>query len=154
MLCHLSCHRDTLTFPMSIDKKTAMIERYWHKVGGALFLEFPVTKRTSTSRPRWAAGLIVADLPKRKWEWSEAEAAGFDITIVEGKDIVVIQARAEPTPLGMPLLGQTLFAVELLKDLRPASVRGVALCRKEDEDSALRRVFERFPGMEVVVDEP
>jgi len=100
---------------MSIDK-TAMIERYWHKVGGALFLEFPVSKRTSTSRPRWAAGLI------------------------------------EPTPLGMPLLGQTLFAVELLKDLRPASVRGVALCRKDD--SALRRVFERFPGMEVVVDEP
>jgi len=136
---------------MSIDK-TAMIERHWHKVGGALFLEFPLSKRTSTSRPRWAAGLIVAGLPKRKWEWSEAEAAGFDVTIVEGKDIVVIQAKAEPTPLGMPLLGQTLFAVELLKDLRPASVRGVALCRKED--SALRRVFERFPGMEVVVDEP
>jgi hypothetical protein len=151
MLCHRSCRRDTLAFPMSIDK-IAMIERYWHKLGGALFLEFPVTKRTSTSRPRWAAGLIVAGLPKRRWEWSEAEAAGFDITTVEGKDIVVIQAKAEVTPLGMPLLGQTLFAVELLKDLRPASMRGVALCRKED--SALRRVFETVPGMEVVVDEP
>jgi hypothetical protein len=136
---------------MSIDK-TAMIERYWHKVGGALFLEFPASKRTSTSRPRWAAALIVSGLPKRKREWSEAEAAGFDTTIVEGKDIVVIQAKEDPTPLGMPLLGQTLFAAELLKDLRPASVRGVALCRKGD--SALRRVFERFPGMEVVVDEP
>jgi hypothetical protein len=144
------CWRDKLT-SMSIDK-TQMIERYWQKVGGALFLEFPLSKRTSTSRPRWAAGLIVAGLPKRKREWSEAEAAGFDITIVKGKDIVVIQAKEDPTPLGMPLLGQTLFAAELLKDLRPASVRGVALCRKED--SALRRVFERFPGMEVVVDEP
>jgi hypothetical protein len=136
---------------MSSDK-TAMIERYWQKVGGALFLEFPLTKRTSTSRPRWAAALIVAGLPKRKREWSEAEAAGFETSLVEGKDIVVIQVKEEPTPLGMPLLGQTLFGAELLKELRPASVRGVALCRKGD--SALRRAFERFPGMEVVVDEP
>ena len=30
-----------------------MIERYWRSVGGALFLEFPLVKRSTDSGPRW-----------------------------------------------------------------------------------------------------
>jgi len=52
----------------------------------------------------------------------------------------------------MGLLGQTFFAVELLRRLNPASVRGVALCRQDD--AALRSVFESFPNMGVAVDGP
>jgi hypothetical protein len=49
-------------------------------------------------------------------------------------------------------LGQAFFAVELLWGLKPASVRGVALCRQDD--AALRAAFESFPNMSVVIDIP
>jgi hypothetical protein len=136
---------------MSVNE-TPMVERYWRKVGGALFLEFRLTKGSPDSGIRRVDGLIVPDLPQCKWEWRKAVVEGLDATMVEGRDVIAVQAKYRPKRLCMPLLGQTLFAAELLKELGAASVRGVALCRQDD--SALRQVFERFPGMEVMVDEP
>jgi hypothetical protein len=51
--------------------------------------------------------------------------------------------------LDLTLLGQAFFAVRLLERLRPASIRGVALCTQDDE--ALREVFEAYPNMEVEI---
>ena len=65
---------------------------------------------------------------------------------------MAVQAKHDPSRLSMGLLGQTFFAVELLRRLNPASVRGVALCRQDD--AALRTVFESFPNMRVAVDNP
>lgn len=70
--------------------------------------------------------------------------------VVEGANVVVVQVK--PHRLDLPLLGQTFFAVRLLERLRPASVRGVALCARDDR--ALREVFIAYPNMEVAVDAP
>lgn len=51
--------------------------------------------------------------------------------------------------LGMYLMGQTLFSGELIKRFKPASIRSVALCAKDD--SIMRPMLEKFNGMEVVV---
>jgi hypothetical protein len=51
----------------------------------------------------------------------------------------------------MYLMGQALFSRELMKPFRPASIRTVALCAKDD--SVLRPLAEEY-GIEVVVDEP
>jgi hypothetical protein len=128
-----------------------MLERYWRTVSGGLFLEFPLASKSPTNSARYLDGLIVPDFAEQMWQWSEAKNQGLTPDLVEGKNIIVVQAKYKPKRLCMPLLGQTLFAAELLKKLRPASVRGVALCRQDD--SALREAFENFPNMEVVVDD-
>jgi hypothetical protein len=69
--------------------------------------------------------------------------------VVEGAHIVAVQVK--PHRLDLPLLGQTSFAVRLLERLRPASIRGVALCTQDDQ--ALRQVFTAYPKMEVAVDD-
>jgi hypothetical protein len=130
-------------------RETPMVRRYWSEVGGALFLEFPLVRRSESASPRWLDGLIIPDLETCAWTWAEASARGFDTGIIEGRDVIAVQAKYDPRRLCMPLLGQTFFAVELLKDRGPASVEGVALCRADD--SALRRVFEAFPNMRVEV---
>jgi hypothetical protein len=68
---------------------------------------------------------------------------------VAGEDIIVVRAKANR--LGMYLMGQALFSRELMKPLRPASIRTVAQCAKND--SVLRPLAEEY-GIEVVVDEP
>lgn len=128
-----------------------MVERYWRSVGGALFLEFPLVRRSTDSSPRWLDGLIVADLDERKWRWSEAARAGYTVEgVTEGRHVIAVQAKHDPGRLSMPLLGQTFFGVELLKRMSPTSVRGVALCH--EDDAALREVFEAFPNMAVAID--
>lgn len=49
----------------------------------------------------------------------------------------------------MYLMGQTLFSAELMKKFKPNSMRAIALCNKDD--SVLRPLLERYPGMEVVI---
>jgi hypothetical protein len=128
-----------------------MVERYWRGIGGVLFLEFPLVQRSGDSGGRWLDGLIVPDLETRKWRWRDAARVGYTPEdVVRGRHVIAVQAKYKPEHLCMPLMGQTLFGVELLKRLGPASVRGVALCRKDD--AALRSVFEAFPDMEVALD--
>lgn len=130
-----------------------MVERYWRTLGGTLFLEFPLVRKSADSSPRYLDALIATDMPEQAWRWSEAAANGYTPAgVVAGQSVIAVQAKHEPPRLSMGLLGQTFFAVELLWRLQPASVRGVALCRRDD--AALRAAFEAFPNMSVVVDTP
>ena len=70
--------------------------------------------------------------------------------VVQGANIIVVQVK--PHRLDLPLLGQTFFAVQLLRRLQPASIRGVALCT--ENDLALWEVFTAFPNMEIAIDRP
>src|SRR3712207_5965045 len=63
---------------------------------------------------------------------------------VEGAELLPVQVK--PHRLDLTLLGQTFFAVRLLERLRPASVRGVALCTQDDE--ALREGIRSLPQHE------
>lgn len=128
-----------------------MVERYWRSVSGILFLEFPLVKKSAESSPRYLDGLIVPDLAGRVVRWNEAVGEGLTPEeVVKGRHVIAVQAKYEPRRLCMPLLGQTFFAVELLWHFKPASIRGVALCRQND--TALRAAFESFPNMSVAVD--
>ena len=66
--------------------------------------------------------------------------------LIEGKDIVVVQA------MGMYLMGQAFFSAQLLNRFDPRSVESVALVAEDDE--VLRPLFEQYPGMRVVVCPP
>ena len=134
------------------EQETAILERYWRRVGGTLILEFPLVKRSPTSNPRRLDGLILPDAERHvaRWRPYMAEEHTTVEEVVEGANIVAVQVK--PHRLNLPLLGQTFFAVRLLERLRPASVRGVALCTQDDR--ALREVFTAYPNMEVEVDDP
>jgi len=134
------------------ERETQILERYWRRVGGTLILEFPLVKRSPTSSPRRLDGLILPDAERRQLRWSEFKVEEGTPTekVVEGADIVAVQVK--PHRLDLPLLGQTFFAVRLLERLQPASIRGVALCTRDDR--ALREVFVAYPNMEVEVDDP
>jgi hypothetical protein len=119
--------------------ETPMIRCYWQQVGGTLVEEFPAIRRTSTCARRLLDAVILPNHETRIAHWREVS--------LEGEDIIVVQAKAGR--LGMYLMGQTFFSAELVKHFRPASVRSVALCASDD--SALRPLLERYPGMEVVV---
>lgn len=134
------------------EQETAILERYWRRIGGTLILEFPLVKRSPTSSPRRLDGLILPDRERRvvrsrSYMVEEGTTTG---KVVEGADVLAVQVK--PHRLDLPLLGQTFFAVRLLERLRPASVRGVALCSQDDR--ALREVFTAYPDMVAKVDEP
>ena len=65
---------------------------------------------------------------------------------IEGKDIVVIQTKANR--LGMNLLGQAVFSAELMKAHKPKSIKSVAICISGD--SVLEPLAQKF-NIEVVV---
>jgi hypothetical protein len=134
------------------ERETSILERYWHRVGGTLILEFPLVRKTPASNPRRVDGLILPDAERRMVRWSKFKVEKHKTMedVVKGADVVAVQVK--PHRLNLPLLGQTFFAVRLLERLRPASLRGVALCTQDDE--ALREVFEAYPNMEVEVDAP
>ena len=121
--------------------ETPMIHRYWRDVGGTLIEEFPAIAGAAEQGPRRLDAIIIIGGERRIASWREVS--------LEGRDIIVVQAKAKR--LGMPLMGQTLFSAELAKRFKPASVRSVALCTKDD--AVLRPLLERFDGCKVVVDE-
>ena len=54
-----------------------MVERYWRTVGGTLFLEFPLVRKSTDSGPRYLDALIVTDMPEQARRWSAAAADGY-----------------------------------------------------------------------------
>lgn len=117
-----------------------MIEAYWKRVGGTLVEEFQMVKRGPLCGPRRADAVIIADGGARRVPRGER-----DIDIA-GKDVIVVQAKKNR--LGMYLMGQAVFSAELMKALRPKSVRSVILCGKDDE--VLRPLLAHFQNVEVV----
>jgi hypothetical protein len=127
-----------------------MIERYWRSVGGALFLEFPMVKRSADSGPRWLDGLIVPDLAQGMWRWAEAVEQGFTPEeVIKDRHIIAVQAKN--SRLGMNVMGQAVFTVGLFERFRPASVKSVALVR--GDDATLSPLLKPFPAVQVVVDD-
>jgi hypothetical protein len=120
-------------------KETPMIRKYWKETGGTLVEEFLAVKVTNGTGKRLIDAVIVLN--------SETRIAAQKDVDIEGKDIIIVQAKAKR--LGMPLMGQILFSAELMKQFKPASIRSIALCNKDDE--VLRPLLEKYPGMEVVI---
>ena len=116
-----------------------MTRWYWQQTGGLLIEEFPLVKAGPSNAPRYADGLIVLD---------EATAIraerGFNI---EGRDVIVIQTKAKR--LGMYLMGQTLFSLQLVRRMGPKTARAVALCA--EDDAVMRSLLERHEGCSVVI---
>lgn len=86
--------------------------------------------------------LDVVILPKgehRIAHWSEVE--------IEDQDIIIVQTKVQR--LGMYLMGQALFSIELMRPFAPRSIRSVALYIKTD--SVLEPLLDRYSEVEVVV---
>lgn len=106
-------------------RETPMIEKYWNEVGGVLIKEFLLVPHGDGHGYRRADAIIIqgedkVDIPTGKRDIS-----------LEGKDVIVVQAKANR--LGMHLMGQGLFSYELIKKYHnPKSVQSVLLCTEND----------------------
>ena len=120
-------------------RETPLTRWYWNQVGGLLIEEFPLVRAKPGVSPRYLDGLIVLGEEKRL-----SESRDFPI---EGRDVIAVQTKA--SRLGMYLMGQCLFSLELVKRLNPRTVTSVALCTADDE--LLRPMLEKFPGCTVVI---
>ena len=101
-------------------------------------MEFHAVRKGSGHGYRDLDGVIVLG--------DETKIATTDEVEIEGKDIIVIQTKANR--LGMYLLGQAVFSKELMKPLKPKSIRTVAICTKGD--NVLEPIASEY-GVEVVV---
>ncbi len=124
---------------MSLNE-TPMTIWYWEQVGGTLIEEFPVVSAGKAQGRRAIDGLIIVGGRKERMK------LGSKVDI-EGKDILVVQAKN--ARLGMYLMGQTLFSAELVRSLKPRSVKSIALCRETDK--VLQPLLEAHDGCKVVV---
>ncbi len=116
-----------------------MTRWYWQQVKGTLIEEFVAIRGSGTSGKRLLDGVIIQD--------GEFKVARQSEISVEGKDLIIIQTKA--SRLGMYLMGQTLFSIELMKQFKPRSMKSVALCSQDDE--VLRPLLEQYPDMQVVI---
>src|SRR5438105_3020644 len=107
-----------------------MLLRYWSRVGGTLAEEFPAVRGSATASPRHLDGVVVLGGEHRRVAPEQLDVTGMDIIVVQVK-----RGR-----LGMYLMGQALFSRELMRRFKPASIRTVALCGKDD--SVLRPLAE------------
>lgn len=121
-------------------RETPMTLWYWQQTGGTLIEEFLVVSRSPTNGPRLLDGLIILG------EETVRLPIGSKPSL-QGKDVVIVQAKN--SRLGMYLMGQTLFSLELVKRHSPRSILSVALCAKDD--ALLRPLLESHQGCKVVV---
>ena len=111
-----------------------MIEWYWERVGGLLIEEYPIVLPGPSHGGRRLDGLVIRDVPRERVYGERLD--------ISGRDVVLVQAKARR--LGMPLIGPTLFSLELVKVLGPASAIAVALCKADD--AVLRPLLEAHEG--------
>lgn len=120
-------------------RETPLTRWYWSQVGGLLVEEFPIVRAKPGVAPRYLDGLIVLGEQKQL-----SESRDFPI---DGRDVIAVQTKA--SRLGMYLMGQCLFSLELVKRLAPRSVTSIALCTADDV--LLRPLLEAHEGCKVVV---
>jgi hypothetical protein len=126
-------------------KETAMIKRWFDRrpsPRGTLVYEYPAVRQTATQTGRWIDGVVLVDEPER------ILGKGDSTPPVEGKRVILAQAKA--SRLGMSLMGQALFSIELMRRLGAEVVESIALCSKGD--SALEPLANEA-GLRVVVQE-
>ena len=125
---------------MSLNE-TPMTRWYWREVlkKGTLIEEYVAVERAEddSNAPRFMDGLVILDGP-----FETSDDVRCDIT---GKDVVVIQSKNKR--LGMYLMGQALFSLQLILAKGAKSVRSDAVCRKDDK--VMRPMLEAHPGLEV-----
>ena len=119
--------------------ETPMTRWYWQQIGGILIEEFPAVKKGKDRSPRYIDGVIILGR-----ETKIAKASEVSIT---GEDIVVVQTKRGR--LGMYLMGQALFSIDLMKKFSPRSIKSIALCEKND--SELGPLLENYGDIEVVL---
>jgi hypothetical protein len=116
-----------------------MILKYWERVGGTIVFEFPMVRGSATCGKRHLDALILPN--------GETKIANAQDVSLAGKDIIIVQAKNNR--LGMYLMGQAVFSVELMRPFNPKSIRSIALCTKDC--SVLRPLLDKYPEVEVVV---
>jgi hypothetical protein len=117
-----------------------MIEKYWDQAGGTLVEEFYAVYRSETNGERRIDAVIIPDGPKQR--------ASQDEVSLEGKDIILVQAKARR--LNLLVLGQAVFSPKLIRrNHDPSSIRSIALVK--ESDSVLAPLLDDFPEVEVVV---
>jgi hypothetical protein len=121
-------------------KETPMTRRYWQRVGGTLIEEFHAQKGSSEIGKRLLDAVIISG--------GEFKIAKQSEVSIEGKDIIIVQTKAKR--LGMNVMGQALFSIELMRKFNPKSIRSVALVEKDD--AVLREFLLRHENVEVVID--
>ena len=119
---------------------TPMTEWFWDQVGGLLVEEFEAVRRNANQGQRLIDAVIVLNENKSR----HPRGKKFDI---EGRNVIVVQSKHRR--LGMGLMGQTLFSMDLIKKLNPSSIRSVAVCTQDDD--VLRPLLEKHKGCEVWV---
>ena len=118
--------------------ETPLTRKYWNEIGGTLIEEFPAAQRGDNNSQRLLDGIILLGEQTKIESWKNID--------IKGKDIVVIQTKANR--LGMNVMGQAFFSIELMKKYHPKSIRSVIVCNKDDE--VLRPIAEMH-GLEVKV---
>jgi hypothetical protein len=124
--------------PMS-KLETPMTRWYWQQIKGTLIEEFRAVSRSAQCGQRLLDGVIIQDGAFKISRQSEIS--------VEGQDLIIVQTKA--ARLGMSLMGQTLFSIELMKPFKPRSIKSVALCSQDDV--VLRPLLEKYPEIQVVI---
>jgi hypothetical protein len=120
-------------------RERPLIEKYWQRIGGTIVFEFPRVRGSATCSKRHLDALI---LPNGETKPAKA----YDVSLA-GEDIIIVQAK--DNRLGMYLMGQAVFSVELMRRFNPKSIRSIALCTKDC--SVLRPLLDKYPEVEVVV---
>lgn len=120
-------------------RERPLIEKYWQRIGGTIVFEFPMVRGSATCGKRHLDALILPN-----WETKIANA--HDVSLA-GEDIIIVQAK--DNRLGMYLMGQAVFSIELMQRFNPKSIRSIALCTKDC--SVLRPLLDKYPEVEVVV---
>lgn len=119
-----------------------MIMKYWKDVGGTIIWEFTMVKKTEEVGGRYLDALILPNQERR-------EASRFEISddMIKNQNIILVQAKSKR--LGMPLMGQAIFSVELMRKFNPSSIRSVALCTGNDR--VLENLLKPYHEVEVVI---
>lgn len=106
-------------------RETPMTVRYWKQVGGLLIDEYPIVKASPTCSPGWLDGVILLGHRRRRLKGKRVS--------LDGEQVIIVQTKARR--LGMPLMGQAVYSLELVKrHFKPKSIRSVALCLKDDSE--------------------
>ncbi len=119
-------------------KETPLTRRYWEEISGTLIEEFLAVPKGKNNSQRLIDGVILLGEDKKIVKW--------DQVVIENKDIIILQTKANR--LGMYLMGQALFSIELMKKFNPRSIRSVMICTKDDE--VMRNIAENY-GLEIKI---
>ena len=106
-------------------RENPITEAFWVQIAGGAFIpEYPLVKPTKSQGARRADAVILPDEQTRRAKYT-------DYPTLQGRSVVVVQTKA--SRLGMYLMGQVVFSLELCRKLGASKVKSVALCTASDD---------------------